>query len=56
MVYKVSFIGPEDVGSPDIGAYKNEGEYEIGGNHWFQLEVPEKSMTIQICGLITCKG
>ena len=42
MVYKVSFIGPEDVGSPDIGAYKNEGEYEIGGNHWFQLEVPEK--------------
>lgn len=39
MAYKVSFIGPEDVG---FGAYKNEGEYEIGGNHWFQLEVPEK--------------
>ena len=40
MAYKVSFIGPEDVGG--IGGIITEGEYESGGNHWFQLEVPEK--------------
>ena len=39
MDYKVSFIGPEDVGHAAHGV---EGEFISGGNHMFQLEVPDK--------------
>ena len=39
MDYKVSFIGPEDEGHAAFGL---EGEFISGGNHMFQLEVPDK--------------
>ena len=39
MDYKVSFIGPEDVG---FGSPRVEGEFVSGGNHIFRLEVPDK--------------
>ena len=39
MDYKVSFIGPEDVGYDTRGV---EGEFISGGNHAFRLEVPDK--------------
>ena len=39
MDYKVSFIGLEDEGHAAFGL---EGEFISGGNHMFQLEVPDK--------------